>query len=129
MVVHVGRLDKTLNEATRNALEFASIDTLRVIKQSGRVPRKTSNLFRSIRYRMHGTTLRNLWSEIGSHLEYAAIHEYGGNIQRSQAFGRPTRPYIARYRERRYLRGGLQDSKASIGRIFDRTLQSAVDFR
>jgi len=129
MVIKARGLTREVDEAARLAMELSAMATVSTIKSSGRVPRKTSNLMRSIRHRTHGRRIGNLWAEVGTNVVYARIHEFGGPVHRTQAWGRPTRPYVAIYKERRYLRGGLQDSTHKIGQIFRRELEKATDLQ
>lgn len=129
LTTHFKNIDAISKVALQVAIQDASFHTLQTVKSSGRVPRKTSTLFRDIRAVQHINDMNRMYAEIGTNLPYAAIHEYGGTFTRTSAWGRPTRPYSVTYKERKYLRGGLQDSTREIHNIFNRSLRAITDIR
>lgn len=119
---------KTLLEAIRDANETTKqhiADGLYaaglavIAKARPKTPFKTGNLRRSI------TTVTDITQAVqyvGTNEPYAAIHEYGGPVVRTQAWGRPTKPFIAVYKEHAYLRRGLEEAEEKIIKIFDRAV-------
>ena len=122
-------LEPQLTRAVLKATEISAINTLAHIKTSGRVPVKSGTLKRSLKYKTSGRSIDTAKAVIGTDLPYAAIHEYGGTFTRNKAWGRPTRPYTVTYKARRYLRGGLEDSKSDIKRTYEREIESVLAFR
>lgn len=124
-----GSLDRVIkvfegsNEKMTDALRDALFESLHLIRTasltSGRIPYKSGTLRRSltVSIRLEG---KNLEGFMGTNLPYAAIHEFGGKITRYQAWGRPTRPYIATYRERSYLRTPFAESAGLVQKTFER---------
>lgn len=48
---------------------------------------------------------------VGTKVRYAAVHEYGGDVKvpAHERMGRPVKAYTAHFKERSFLRSGLQD--------------------
>jgi phage gpG-like protein len=117
------KIFESSNEKTNNALRDALFESLHIIRtaslQSGRIPYRTGTLRRSLTIAMT-VAGKGLEGMVGTNLPYAALHEYGGKITRYQAWGRPTRPYVATYRERAYLREPFAESAGLIQKTFDR---------
>lgn len=119
----ITKLFESSNENLNNALRDALFESLTLIRTasltSGKIPYKTGTLRRSLTIAMT-VAGKGLEGMVGTNLPYAAIHEYGGKITRYQAWGRPTRPYVATYRERAYLREPFAESAGLIQKTFDR---------
>lgn len=107
-------------QAIKDGLYGAGLEVVRRARPYA--PHKTGNLRRSITTE-YQPTFEQL---VGSNEPYAAIHEYGGDIQRTQAWGRPTQPYVAHYKEHAYLRRGLDESSEKIERLFDVTIKEIM---
>lgn len=107
-------------QAIKDGLYASGLEVVR--KARPKAPYRSGNLRRSITTD-YQPTFEQL---VGSNEPYAAIHEYGGDISRTKAWGRPTEPYIAHYREHAYLRRGLEESEGKIQRIFDVTIQEIM---
>lgn len=124
-----GELEKIImifdeaNPRMRQAMKDALFESLHLIRTasltSGRIPYKTGSLRRSLTVAIKSEG-SNMEGQFGTNLPYAAIHEFGGTVTRNQAWGRPTRPYTATYRERSYLRTPFAESAGLIQRTFDR---------
>lgn len=111
--------NENMNKALRDAL-FESLTLVRSASlMSGRIPYKSGTLRRSLTIGM-SVVGKGLEGSVGTNLPYAAIHEFGGGITRYQAWGRPTRPYVATYKERSYLRTPFSESAGLIQKAFDR---------
>jgi phage gpG-like protein len=119
----ITKIFETSNERLNDALRDALFESLQLIRtaslQSGRIPYKTGTLRRSLTVAIK-TSGKDLDGMVGTNLPYAAIHEYGGKITRYQAWGRPTRPYVATYLERGYLRTPFAESAGLIEKTFKR---------
>lgn len=99
---NLDKLSKRVDEALYKGLTTATFEMAATAVRLA--PRKLGNLARSIlpdltRYRA------NRAMYVGTNLIYAPIHDKGGTIRphtqrRSQAFGRPTRPYSVQYKAR-----------------------------
>lgn len=119
----IAKIFETSNEELKDQLRDALFESLHLIRtaslQSGRIPYKSGTLRRSLTVAM---TIAGKGFEgmMGTNLPYAAVHEYGGAITRYQAWGKPTRPYVATYRERSYLRTPFAESAGLIQKTFDR---------
>jgi hypothetical protein len=107
-------------QAIKDGLYASGLEVVR--RARPKAPYKTGNLRRSITTE-YQPTFEQL---VGSNEKYAAIHEYGGDIPRTTAWGRKTEPYVAHYREHAYLRRGLEESEEKIQRIFDVTIQEIM---
>lgn len=119
----VTKIFESSNEKMTDALRDALFESLTLIRtsslMSGRIPYKTGTLRRSLTVAMT-IAGKGLEGMVGTNLPYAALHEYGGKITRYQAWGRPTRPYVATYRERSYLRTPFAESAGLVQKTFDR---------
>lgn len=114
-----------MNQALKDAL-FESLQLVRTASlTSGKIPYKTGTLRRSLTVSITAAA-GGLEGQMGTNLPYAAIHEYGGKITRYQAWGRPTRPYVATYRERSYLRTPFAESAGLIQKTFERHIAQAM---
>ena len=131
----IARLDAipgSVAAAVRRAVEGQAIALTRYVKESklsGQVLRNRSGLLRaSISYALMIAD-QGLTAQVGANVEYAHVHEYGGDFaikahQRmmTQAFGRPVaiprmisvRAHDAHYPERSFLRSSLEENAASI---------------
>jgi phage gpG-like protein len=131
----IARLDAipgSVAAAVRRAVEGQAIALTRYVKGSklsGQVLRNRSGHLRaSISYALMIAD-QGLTAQVGANVEYAHVHEYGGDFaikahQRmmTQAFGRPVaiprmisvRAHDAHYPERSFLRSSLEENAASI---------------
>ena len=131
----IARLDAipgSVAAAVRRAVEGQAIALTRYVKGSklsGQVLRNRSGLLRaSISYALMIAD-QGLTAQVGANVEYAHVHEYGGDFaikahQRmmTQAFGRPVaiprmisvRAHDAHYPERSFLRSSLEENAACI---------------
>jgi len=131
----IARLDAipgSVAAAVRRAVEGQAIALTRYVKGSklsGQVRRNRSGHLRaSISYALMIAD-QGLTAQVGANVEYAHVHEYGGDFaikahQRmmTQAFGRPVaiprmisvRAHDAHYPERSFLRSSLEENAASI---------------
>lgn len=96
-----------------------------------RAPYKTGTLQRDITVELVGHTMNDLAANIGGNLPYMPVHEYGGSwtFTRDVVFGRKVKPftYVAFYKERAFLRKGLEDAEGEIQTIFDTTFQRILE--
>lgn len=120
----LGKMPDELREARGRGL-FKSMTHIRSrVLLSGRVPHKTGTLRRSI---TTSVSVSAGEGRIGSNLPYAAIHELGGKVERFSAFGRPTRPYTATYKARKYISIPLEDSLDEVREIIDGEVGSVFE--
>lgn len=112
--------NKETAQAIKDGLYASGLEVIRKAKPL--TPYRSGNLRRSLTT-AYQPTFEQL---VGSNEPYAAIHEYGGDISRTQAWGRTTEPYIAHYKEHAYLRRGLEDAEPKIERIFDVTIKEIM---
>lgn len=109
--------NETTKQHVSDALYSAGLAVVR--KARPKAPYKSGNLRRSI------TTAADISKTnqyVGSNEPYAAIHEYGGPITKTVAWGRTVDPFVQNYTEHAYLRRGLEESEEKIGKIFDRAI-------
>ena len=96
-----------------------------------RAPYKTGTLQRDITVEVVGHTVHDLEAHIGGNLPYMPVHEYGGawTFTRDVVFGRKVEPftYTAFYKEREFLRKGLEDAEGEIQTIFDTTFARILE--
>lgn len=112
--------NENVSQAIKDGLYESGLEVIR--KAKPKTPYKSCNLRRSLTTE-YQPTFEQL---VGSNEPYAAIHEYGGDINRTKAWGRPTQPYVAHYKEHAYLRRGLEESEGKIQRIFDTTIKEIM---
>lgn len=92
-----------------------------------RAPFKSGTLRRSISSNVQfGSSLDTIVGEVGTPPEvpYARLHEFGGTFTRTQAFGRPTRPYTVTYRAQRYFRNTWDARKSFIHGMFNKEIEA-----
>lgn len=123
----MGGLHGDLREGARKALVRSVTHVTDAVLGSGRVPYRRGDLRRSIApfYRNLEAPSGDMEGGTGTDKIYAPIHEYGLAVTRHSAFGRPTRPYVAQYKERAYLRVPFQQAQPVIERIFTEEMEKA----
>lgn len=132
MIQSMGVMTEKVHMAARDSM-LQALNLLRnAIIRSGRVPYKTGTLRRSITYNMEGDKLYNMVGRVGTDLPYAPVHEYGGTwtFHRTQAFGRPTKPYVvtARYKAHHYIGDTFVEQLQAIQSVFTRNMAQAMTF-
>lgn len=109
------------NESTKqhisDALYAAGLAV--VHKARPKAPYKTGNLRRSI---TTAADISKTQQYVGTNEPYAAVHEYGGPVVKTMAWGRTVEPFVQNYKEHAYLRRGLEESDEKITKIFDRAI-------
>lgn len=128
IMVQIGGLHGKLRDAAQRALVRSVVHVSSQVLGSGRVPYKTGNLRRSILpfYKGINTPSGDMEGGVGTDVKYAPIHEYGLAVKRRTAWGRKTRPYIAQYKERAYLRVPFNQSEPTIEAIFAQEMEKAT---
>ena len=143
----IARLDAipgSVAAAVRRAVEGQAIALTRYVKGSklsGQVLRNRSGHLRaSISYALMIAD-QGLTAQVGANVEYAHVHEYGGDFaikahQRmmTQAFGRPVaiprmisvRAHDAHYPERSFLRSSLRESRDRIIAAIERAVAQGI---
>lgn len=61
--------------------------------------------------------------KVGTAVQYAAIHEYGGTIERTSSLGKQ---YSQTFPERSFLRSGLQDRQSQIRTAIDAAFKANI---
>lgn len=77
------------------AMQASALEIQSTSKKPGYVPYKTGNLRRSITHRLKSSSGR-ISAIFGSNLDYAAIHEFGGNAGRNGSVKIKAKKYIQR---------------------------------
>jgi hypothetical protein len=124
-----GGMSKEITDAARKALVKSVVHVSSKVLGSGRVPYLRGDLRRSILpfySGMSGTGDLNMEGGVGTDKVYAPIHELGLAVTRHSAWGRPTRPYIAQYKERAFLRVPFQEAQPQIERFFHEEMEKAA---
>jgi phage gpG-like protein len=114
---------------------------IKTSKRSGDpLNRRSGTLSRSINVLMQ-TGANEITASVGTNVEYAAIHEFGGTVtvrehirRQTQVFGRElsepievtVRAHPATYPERSFLRSALLDKALTIRRAFSEVLSEAI---
>ena len=98
---------KELTKSLTGAMKSSAIDIQTTAKKPGYVPFKTGNLRRSITHAVK-VNATGISAIIGSNVEYAAIHEFGGRAGRNASV--TIKPV-------RYIQRAIEDNT---GKITDR---------
>lgn len=130
ILAKTGKLAGDIREAAKRALVRSVTHVNSQVLGSGRVPYKRGDLRRSIKpfYENIHSPSGDMSGGTGTDKIYAPIHELGLAVHRTSAWGRPTRPYVAQYKERAFLRIPFQESQPTIEAIFAQEMESAVKF-
>jgi phage gpG-like protein len=125
----VNRLDGTMPQSIREQLlktvEGLAIKLSRHVKEdklSGQVLKvQTGRLRRSINYKLTDNG-KSVVAIVGTNVEYARVHEYGGTFSRASKVGASR----AIYPERSFLRSSLQDMDSEIKTTIVRDVRLAM---
>lgn len=128
IITQLGGLHGKLRDAAKRALVRSVTHVSSQVLGSGRVPYRTGNLRRSILpfYEGVNNPTGDMEGGVGTDVKYARIHEYGLAVRRKTAWGRKTKPYIAQYKERAYLRVPFQQAQPTIEAIFAQEMEKAT---
>ena len=128
MVKKMGGLTKEMRDAAKRALIRSVTHVSSQVLGSGRVPYRRGDLRRSILPFYEGINSPSGVMEggVGTDKIYAPIHELGLAVTRHSAWGRPTRPYVAQYKERAFLRIPFQQAQPVIESIFTEEIEKAT---
>lgn len=122
---------RTRLDATIAQLALRLVRDVKAEKLSGQVLKnRTGRLRRSVNYRISEDTPARIEATVGTNVEYARAHEYGGTVTvkehlrtQVQAWGRPITPrkvsvkqHTATFPERSFLRSALREMAPEIRR-------------
>lgn len=131
MVAKMRGLRGDLREGARRGLVRSVTHVSSQVLGSGRVPYRRGDLRRSILPFFDGLAAEegDMEGGVGTDKVYAPIHEFGGAVVRTQAWGRKTKPYVAHYKERAYLRVPFQQAQGTIAAIFEQEMTKASEIK
>ena len=106
-IANFGKLATQLQAAIVHSMESSAIDVQTEAKR--RAPKKTGTLSRSITHEPPKKRGTAIYVRVGTNIEYAAIHEYGGWTGRNHA---------VHIKEKRYFRGAIEMVRPKISTKF-----------
>lgn len=133
---------RTRLDAAIARLALRLVRDVKESKLSGQVLKnRTGRLRRSVNYRMTTETDTRIEATVGTNVEYARAHEYGGTVtikehlrMQTQAWGRPmvtprkvtVKQHEAKFAERSFLRSALRELAPTIRQEIARAVEEGA---
>jgi len=95
VVDYIAKMPAETFDIVKTEMATALFKADKAIKTDTDLNKRTGNLFKSMRVKVQGTTLKNLQASIYTTSIYAPIHEYGGTVKAKNAYKKvPGGPYL-----------------------------------